>query len=66
MKRPLSADEPMHEITPEPTPEEREALLVALAHMQEGEESSVQAQESAWWRCGVRENLGEGDELDVS
>ncbi len=56
----------MHEITPEPTPEEREALLVALAHMQEGEESSVQAQESAWWRCGVRENLGEGDELDVS
>jgi hypothetical protein len=40
------------EISPEPTPEEREALLAALAPMKR------QAREaSAWWAAGIRESV---------
>jgi ABC-type uncharacterized transport system involved in gliding motility auxiliary subunit len=43
------------EITPEPPPEEREALERALARLlQEPEE-----RRSAWWRVGIQENLTE-------
>ena len=37
------------EISPEPTPEEREALLRALAAFE------VPAAGSAWWEAGIRE-----------
>ena len=37
------------EIKPEPTPEEREAILRALAEL-DGEDG-----ESAWWRAGLAE-----------
>ncbi|HZB85029.1 MAG TPA: hypothetical protein VE289_00560 [Gaiellaceae bacterium] len=49
------------EITPEPPPEEREALERALARLLE--ESGDQR--SAWWRAGIQENLTEPEgELD--
>ena len=38
------------EIKPEPTPEEREAILRALAALGGNEE-----QASAWWQAGLRE-----------
>jgi len=41
------------EISPEPTPEEREALLAALAQLGETREAS------AWWEAGVRESVEE-------
>jgi hypothetical protein len=37
------------EIRPEPTPEEREAILQALAALDDGTE------EAEWWAAGVRE-----------
>ena len=43
------------EITPEPTPEERAALLQALAAL-DGEAGEV----SAWWSAGIREAVEEG------
>ena len=46
------------EITPEPSAEEREALLRALA----GAELPGNP-ESAWWQAGVRESV-EGDDED--
>lgn len=40
----------MHpEITPEPTPQEREAILLAL------QEATAGPPESPWWRAGVAE-----------
>jgi hypothetical protein len=42
------------EIRPEPTPEEREAILRALAELAREE------QPSAWWEAGVREAV-DGD-----
>jgi hypothetical protein len=48
------------EITPEPAPEEREAIERALARLLA--ESAPEG--SAWWREGVRENLDAG-ELEV-
>lgn len=46
------------EITPEPTPEEREALLRALAAL-----DGARDEPSAWWEAGVREALeGEADD----
>jgi hypothetical protein len=45
------------EITPEPTPEEREAILRALAAL-DGREGG-----SAWWEAGIREAV-EDDEPD--
>jgi len=46
------------EITPEPTPEEREAILRALAVL-DGPASGS----SAWWEAGIREAV-EDDESD--
>jgi hypothetical protein len=43
------------EIKPEPTLEERAAILRALAQLNGHE------QPSEWWRAGVRESLGEDD-----
>lgn len=45
------------EITPEPSPEEREALERALARLLQ-EPASAQ-ERSAWWREGIRESLSE-------
>jgi hypothetical protein len=42
------------EIRPEPTPEEREALLAALSLL-DGEPSAA----SAWWEAGIREAVEE-------
>ena len=40
------------EISPEPTPEEREALLAALAPM-----NGQVREASAWWEAGIRESV---------
>jgi hypothetical protein len=45
------------EITPEPTSEEREALLAALFVL------DVTSSPPAWWEAGAREAVGE--ELEV-
>jgi hypothetical protein len=42
------------EIRPEPTPEEREALLAALSSL-DGKPSAA----SAWWEAGIREAVEE-------
>ena len=45
------------EISPEPTPEERQALLAALARL------NGEAREgSAWWEAGIRESVEEEPE----
>ena len=41
-------------ITPEPSPDEHEALLRALAALDEKGDSA-----SAWWRTGIREAVEE-------
>ena len=46
------------EIRPEPTPEEREAIVRALAAL-DGRGDHV----SAWWEAGVRESV-EDEDLD--
>jgi hypothetical protein len=43
------------EITPEPSPEEREALLRVLAA-----EDGATAPPSPWWAAGIREALEDG------
>jgi hypothetical protein len=43
------------EITPEPSPEEREALEEALARLLK----SPLEPRTPWWRRGVEENVGE-------
>ena len=45
------------EINPEPTPEEREALLAALARRNGGAGGA-----SAWWEAGIRESVEEEPE----
>jgi hypothetical protein len=45
-----------YEWSPEPTPEEREALEQALEGLLDGEPDA----RGAWWRAGVREALDEG------
>ena len=46
------------EITPEPSPDELEAVLVALA-----ERSHARDEPSRWWRAGIREAVeGESSE----
>jgi hypothetical protein len=45
------------EISPEPTPEEREALLQALAAL-DGERNSG----SAWWEAGLRDAAADSEE----
>jgi hypothetical protein len=49
----------MIEIRPEPTPEQREAILRALAALDERAE-----QASAWWQAGIRDAV-EGDREDA-
>jgi hypothetical protein len=44
------------EISPEPAPEERAALVQALEQLAEQERARDPA-ESAWWRAGVREQF---------
>jgi hypothetical protein len=41
------------EIRPEPTSEEREAIVRALAELED------EMRPSEWWRAGVRESVGE-------
>jgi hypothetical protein len=48
------------EITPEPTPEEREALLQALAAV-----NGRRDEPPAWWLAGVREAVDGEDAGDV-
>ena len=45
-------------ITPEPAPEEKEALLRALAALDEGQKDA-----SPWWLAGIREAV-EGEPED--
>jgi hypothetical protein len=47
------------EIRPEPTPEEREAILRALAELDGRGEAP-----SAWWQAGVREAVDGDSEAD--
>jgi hypothetical protein len=47
------------EISPEPSPEEREALARALARLEEGEPAGDR---TAWWRAGIEENLSPAEE----
>jgi hypothetical protein len=47
------------EITPEPTPDEREALLHALARWDEAVDHGGS---SAWWRAGILEAVDEEPE----
>ena len=44
------------EVTPEPTPEEREALLQALAAL-----NGKPFEPPAWWQAGAREALDDDD-----
>lgn len=48
------------EITPEPSPEEREALDAALERLLAGE-ATPPAYASAWREAGIRENVDGGD-----
>ena len=48
-----------YEFTPEPTPEEREALERAL----EGVAEETPDPRGAWWRAGLRESLDSEPEL---
>ena len=43
------------EITPEPTPEERAAIVAAVEQLQADEDHCP----GAWWETGLRENVGE-------
>jgi hypothetical protein len=50
------------EITPEPTPEERDAILAALERA--GVWKEPEPARTSWWEAGVRENVeGEEEEL---
>jgi len=46
------------EITPEPSPEERAAILAALEQLRAEEERGI----GGWWEAGLRENLDEEPE----
>ena len=49
------------EITPEPTPEERAAIVAALAEL----DAEQTRGPGAWWEAGLRENVeddGNGDD----
>ena len=45
------------EITPEPTPEERAAILAALEELRAEEERGP----SRWWEAGLRESVEDED-----
>ena len=44
------------EITPEPSPEERAAIVAALEQLR----AEAERGPGAWWETGLRENLEEG------
>jgi hypothetical protein len=46
------------EITPEPTPEERAAILAALEQLRAEEERGP----GRWWEAGLRESVEDEDE----
>jgi hypothetical protein len=46
------------EITPEPTPEERAAIVAALEQLRAEEARGL----GAWWETGLRENLDDESE----
>jgi hypothetical protein len=46
------------EITPEPSPEERAAIVAALEQFRGEEERGL----GAWWETGLRENLDDEDD----
>jgi hypothetical protein len=46
------------EITPEPTPEERPAILAALEQLRAEEERGP----GRWWEAGLRESVEDEDE----
>lgn len=50
------------EITPEPEPEEREAIRAALERLLAGGERPSRG---AWWEAGVRESAGEEPEAEA-
>lgn len=52
-----------HEIKPEPSPEERAAILAALERLLDGD-AGPQAYRSAWREAGVRENLDDSADAD--
>jgi hypothetical protein len=43
------------EIAPEPTPEERAAILAALERLRDEEERGP----GRWWRAGLRDSVGD-------
>ena len=47
------------EATPDPTPEEREAVAAALRSL--AVEALADDGRTAWWRAGVRENVAAGE-----
>jgi hypothetical protein len=47
------------EITPEPSPGERAAVAAALA------EATAIRRESAWWKAGLLDGVGDDLELDL-
>lgn len=51
------------QIRPEPSPEERTAILAAVVRL-EADETVPPAYRSAWREAGVRENLGAEEEPD--
>jgi hypothetical protein len=46
------------EIDPEPTPEERAAIVAAVARVQAERERAP----GRWWEAGVRENISDDEE----
>jgi hypothetical protein len=52
-----------YEITPEPTPAEREALIQALERLLAGD-PALQLYRSLWRESGIRENLAERENGD--
>jgi hypothetical protein len=46
------------EITPEPSPEERDAIVVALERLRAEEERRP----GLWWEAGVRESVEDEDD----
>lgn len=50
-----------HEISPEPSPEERAAILAALERLIE-DDAGPHAYRSVWREAGVRENLDDSDD----
>jgi hypothetical protein len=46
------------DIAPEPTPEERAAIVAALQQLRAQERGGI----GAWWQAGLRENVEDDDD----